>query len=476
MHRSRIPNGRRGRVVSLLAAATMAAVPLALAGTASAAAPKNTAFTIGHGYKPALAVQSNGTAQVAWIDPGQPGAQRQLEYCRVPRGKRACTGLQGWAMPYGVPSTPTLLLPTPNTVLIVYYQYAGNSVTPPDQTYLLKSGDGGQTFAAPLLIGSHDNGGGAALGPNDSIYTVNDSSSYGISVQLDNLDGVNEPAEQVQATFSDEYGGQLAVLPSHGVLASHWDETDGVGTIHVSGFSGAGDPNATASWTTVVTQPGEDTQLANGPKGPYLFYAENAPDDPRFGVEKVGTVGPITPHFVTPKHQSNEQPTFWEDAAGRLNLAYWQDDFMFYRASDLKGWAATETLKAPGGDDERGATAADGGGFVAYDTDDITGKVTLVPIPVRRTVSAGISVEIKDNPTAGTKKSYFVAGFVKPPHAGQAVVLQVLVNKHWVATKVTHTTATGQYRFPVTVTGKTYRVVATEMEGYAEADSVKVKH
>ncbi|BEP14667.1 hypothetical protein acdb102_29780 [Acidothermaceae bacterium B102] len=464
MHRSRIPYGRRARVVSLVAAAAMAAIPLAVPGAASAAAPKNTAFTIGHGADPSIVVAKNGTAFVTWVHQGPSGNQDQIQFCKVPRGKRACTGLQTFSAPLATGARPQILMPNPTTVYIVYYQYAGSYGVPsPDQTWLLASTDAGATFAAPVYIGTQDPEGGAALDANGGVYLVIDSSTYGITVQRDNLNGTAIPAESALATFPvDWYGGNVAVTPTGQVFVSSWNETNGVGTIHLNYFSGTGDPNATASWTTALTQGGEDTQLGNGPKGPYLFFAENAPDDPRFAVEKLTSTGDVVATFVTPKGQSNEQPTFWEDASGRLNLAYWQGDTMLYKASDLKGWQVAEVLGSSGGYHQRGATAADGGGFVAYDDQGATGPVSLVPIPVRRTISE-------------TVKAGKLSGKVLPGVAHQPVQLQVLVGKHWVVKKTASTSATGAYSFAVTAK-HTYRAVAPLLEGYAEADGVAKKH
>ena len=450
-------------LVAVLASASLAVAPLA-ATPASAAAVKNSAFTIGHGENPSIAVGKDGTAYVTWVHQGPSGNQDQLQFCKVPRGTRACTGLQTFSTPLGTGARPQLLMPTPTTVLIVYYEYAGTTVVPADQTWLLSSTDSGKTFAAPLLIGTQTPEGGAAVDASGGLYIVNDSSSYGITVQRDNLNGTAIPADGTHATFTDEYGGNVAVTATGQVFASSWDETDGVGTIHLSSFSGTGDPNATTSWTTALTQAGEDSQLGNGPKGPYLFFAENAPDDPRFLVEKLTTTGDVKATYVTPKGQANEQPTFWEDASGRLNLAYWNDGPLTYKASDRKGWQVLIHLGGSGGYHQRGATAADGGGFVVYDNEQATGPVTLVPIPVRRTISETVL------------KAKVLTGKVLPAKAGQAVQLQLLVGKKWVVKKTTKTTATGVYAFALPATKGVYRAVAVELEGYAAATGVNKKH
>jgi hypothetical protein len=461
MHRRTI---RASRAAALLSVAALALSPLTVA-PASAAAAKNSAFTIGAGEDPTIAVDKAGTAYVTWVHQGPSGHQDQLQFCKVPRGTRKCTDLQTFSAPLATGDRAQILMPNPTTVYIVYYQYAGAYGVPsPDQTWLLASTDGGATFAAPVYIGTQDPEGGAALDATGGVYLVIDSSTYGITVQRDNLNGTAVPAESALATFPvDWYGGNVAVAASGQVFVSSWNETDGVGTIHISSFSGTGDPNATASWTTVLTQGGEDTQLGNGPKGVYLFSSENASSDPRFLVEKLTTTGDVKASYVTGKGQANEQPTFWEDASGRLNLAYWQGDFMRYKASDLKGWQAAEILGSPGGFHQRGATAADGGGFVAYDNEEATGPVSLVPIPVRRTITEAV-------------KAGKLAGKVLPAKAGQAVELEAQVGKKWIVKKTTKTKATGAYTFTLPATKGIYRAVAPVLEGYAEADGASVKH
>ena len=458
MHRSRIPYGRPGRVMSLVAAAAMAAVPLAVPSTATAAAPKNTEFSIGVGNHPSIVVAANGTAHVAWVHKSG-DEDDQVQYCRVPRGTRKCTGLITFDAPNATGEQPQVLMPTPTTVDIVYYTYNFPN-EPSDRTFLVSSTNGGVSFGPAVLIGTHNEGGGAALGPNNTIYTVNSYSTYGINVQRDNLDGSAVPAEGAQANFTDEYGGTLAVLPNGGVLLSHWDETDGTGTLNVSQFSGTGDPNATASWSPVFSGPGETSILGNGPKGPYLFSSANAADDPPFQIRKWtgATFGPAV--NITPSGQAAEQPTFWEDASGRLNLAYWIGDQAYYKASDLKGWTVREAL-ANGGYNQRGATAADGGGFVVYDNQDDTGKIVMVPIPVRRTITAA-------------KAHGQISGRVRPGYAHQPVQLQIKLNGKWVLLKTTSTKANGSYTFAIPDKKGTYRTVAVVLEGYFAATSGNV--
>jgi hypothetical protein len=451
--------------VALAATAALALAPLTTA-PASAAAPKNNAFTIGQGEDPTIAVDKAGTAYVTWVHQGPSGNQDQLQFCKIPRGKRKCTDLQTFSAPLATGDRAQILMPNPTTVYIVYYEYAGPYGIPsPDQTWLLTSTDAGATFGAPVYIGTQDPEGQAALDANGGLYLAIDSSTYGITVQRDNLNGTAVPADGTLASFTqDWYGGQVAVAATGQVIASSWNETDGVGLIHLWSYSGTGDPNATTSWVNSQTLRGEDTQLSNGPKGPVLFYTPNASSDPPFVVAKLTPGGTVSASVTVVKAgQANEQPTFWEDAAGRINLAYTNSNGLSYQASDLKGFKGIEALKSDGGYHQRGATAADGGGFIAFDNEDATGPVTLVPIPVRRIISENV-------------KGSTLSGKVAPAVTGQAVQLQAYLHNKWVLLKTAAISAKHTYAFKLPSGHRTYRAVAVETEGYAIAIGVNKKH
>src|SRR6187551_1968199 len=85
------PMGRTRCRLCLVAAAL--ALVAAIPGAAAAATPKPFTLDPASGAaKPTIAVDSSGTAHVAW-NLNNPGvADDTIAYCRVPRGKRACTG------------------------------------------------------------------------------------------------------------------------------------------------------------------------------------------------------------------------------------------------------------------------------------------------------------------------------------------------------------------------------------------------
>jgi hypothetical protein len=461
---------RRRALVSVATAAALGVAAVGMSATASAAAPKNAHFVVGHGEYSDLAVAPDGTAHVAWVHESSPGRSDQIQYCRVPRGKRACVGLTTFVLPgQQLGERPYVFLPGGNTVLVLSYRCCFNSEEAPagELTELMRSVDGGKTFLAAQLIGTHSAAGDAQLGPAGTVYTIDDVVTNGVSVQRVALDGsAPELAARHARLGGDEYGGSLAVLPTGAVLAAHYDwKGSGPKTMHVSMFSGVGDPNVDASWSTVFTAQatgsaksgGQNTELAAGKKGVYLFSQDNEVF-PHFQLRKWNGSTFGAPTFITPAGQDNIFPSFWQDAAGRLSLAYSNDNRVIaYRSSDDKGFASLRLLSAHDAYHLRGATAADGGGFVSYDQNSGSGLVSLVPIPVRRSISESV-------------KGSVLSGKVVTFRAHQPVVLQKATTRGWRTVKTVGLSTKGKYAFTLPAGKAKWRAVALAVEGYGEAD------
>ena len=69
----------------LLRTAVLSLLAVLLGAAPAAAAPG----FLGRGHDPGVAVDPAGTAHVAWL--AEAGDAGSLEYCQVPRGKRACS-------------------------------------------------------------------------------------------------------------------------------------------------------------------------------------------------------------------------------------------------------------------------------------------------------------------------------------------------------------------------------------------------
>ncbi len=460
------------RTVAGAALAGLLVVPLVASTEASAAVPVNTHFALGHGEHPDIAVGADGTAYVAWVHRSSPGKDDQIQFCRVPRGKRACVGLTTFHLAgEQIGERPYVFLPGGSQVWVLSYRCC---FTPAeffliDKTVILRSSNGGKTFAAPQVVGAHSAMGDAQLGPHGTVYTIGDVETGGVTVQRGNLNGTGVSSARARLG-ADEYGGSLAVLPNGSVLASHWDfHGAGPSTLHVSRFSGVGDANASASWKTVFTAAatkspttgGKYTELASGKKGVFLFSQDNEVFG-RFQVRKWNGATFGKPGFITPAGQDNIFPSFWEDAAGRTSVAYSsQNRLVTYRSSDRKGFAAPMALKAANAYNLRGATASDGGGFVAYDANDGAGLVSLVPIPAHRVITESV-------------KGATMTGRVVAFRAGQPVVLQQATKKGWVTVATKRLSAKGTYAFSLAHRLVKYRAVALATEGYGEADGAAV--
>ena len=85
-----------------------------LAGAGPAAAAPG---FLGRGHDPGVAVDGAGTAHVAWL--AEAGDAGTLEYCQVPRGKRACALRRSVPLSEDGFGKVQVLLPRPGTVQIV---------------------------------------------------------------------------------------------------------------------------------------------------------------------------------------------------------------------------------------------------------------------------------------------------------------------------------------------------------------------
>src|SRR3954453_21415754 len=73
---------------------------------------------LGRGHDPGVAVDGAGTAHVAWLADA-PGGTGTLEYCQVPRGKRACAARASIPVEESGFGKVQVMLPQPGVVQIV---------------------------------------------------------------------------------------------------------------------------------------------------------------------------------------------------------------------------------------------------------------------------------------------------------------------------------------------------------------------
>ncbi len=211
---------------------------------------------LGTGHDPGVAVDDAGTAHVAWFAENP----ETLEYCQVPRGKRACAVRQTFSL--GAESGTAkvqVLVPRAGQVIIVAPQFNAPGL-------MLTSADNGATFA-PHPMGQLLTIQQSVFGPGELVALVSNTgparfARYG----LDGAGPPEWPVEFAEATDSLEtslasYGPGYAVFFSgRGMASALW--------------TGLGDPNLQQSW---VEGPrlGEDrtTPAAmGGPSGTYVAY------------------------------------------------------------------------------------------------------------------------------------------------------------------------------------------------------------
>src|SRR4051794_18275055 len=211
---------------ALRIAASTAFVLLA-AATPAAAAPG----FLGRGHDPGVAVDGAGTAHVAWLASAPNGAGT-LEYCQVPRGKRACATRSSVPLESDGFGKVQVLLPRPGVVQIVAPLL--------DPTPLLTSIDNGATFVGRNL-GDLPAIETAFYGPGGGISIMSGSgpASYG-RFAPDGTGPGELPVEFAQATESLD----TTLSPfGHGLIALF----SGLGARSAI-FNGLGDPNLQQSW------------------------------------------------------------------------------------------------------------------------------------------------------------------------------------------------------------------------------------
>ena len=120
-----------------IAAATLLVGLAGVGGGTASAAPG----FLGRGHDPGVAVDGAGTAHVAWL--AEAGDAGTLEYCQVPRGKRACSLRRSIPLAEDGFGKVQVLLPRPGTVQIV-----APLLRP---AALVSSFDGGNTFAVATI-------------------------------------------------------------------------------------------------------------------------------------------------------------------------------------------------------------------------------------------------------------------------------------------------------------------------------------
>jgi hypothetical protein len=288
--------------VGALRIAALATFALLAAASPAAAAPG----FLGTGHDPGVAVDAAGTAHVAWLAEA-PGNTGTLEYCQVPRGKRACAVRGSIPLEDDGFGKVQVLLPAPGTVQIVAPLL--------EKTPLLTSTDNGASFAR------HDLGDLPAIetalyGPGGGISIMSGSgpASYG-RYAADGTGPAALPAEfgdaleSLDTTLAPFGGGLVALFSGSGTRSVIWN--------------GLGDPNLQQSWAEGprLGKDRTDPTAAGGRSGTYVAYVQRRHGRHHTYVRRLRSSG----KFTKARRVSREDPPgldLVEGPRGDLALVY----------------------------------------------------------------------------------------------------------------------------------------------------------
>jgi hypothetical protein len=342
---------------------TCAVLATAVAATLTSAAAAS-AFVIGPGGKPGVAVDAAGTAYIAWDGPEANNST--LRFCRLARGATACD-VGPATLP--APATTTaggrpFVVVSGARVVVVQYRYPTSGTVAPG-VYRFTSANGGVTFDPPEVVGSvaFDQ---AAVGPGDTLTGVPvDGAMFVQNVALSgpaplNLDGSSAVPKAELSTTHLNYAA-VGLIDAATPLAVFTNGTDA----QVRRYNGSGSLNDIASWSApaaigVASYP----RLAGGPNGLFLLAGDAGGnlvarkwDGAGFG--PAATIGPGSSPY---KH-------LFQDAAGRLHAVFQRDSAdplqIVHAVSDdgvtwRSGTLVKQSIATDGGiADLRVATAAD---------------------------------------------------------------------------------------------------------------------
>jgi hypothetical protein len=349
------------------------AVCLALAPAAQA----STQFTFGAGGVPDIAVDSAGTAHVAWHDSSRPVGQDVVLYCRIPRGARACSNTQ--TLYTGSAGTlPHVLLPAPGQVVVVL----GDEVCtlPWFCTRVRQSNDGGATFqpthtvADPMALYAGPSG-QAIVGPTPGTISWVNNGNPDVLFTNASLTGAAETDFALLESGASGADANLGLSGATPVVV--WIRA-GEAALRWRAYDGTGDVNSATNWTAtqVIEQNvALDAALAGGPSGLVLLYRHGAPGSEQLVSRKFTGSGWTAPAPVS-EVGSLRVLALSQDAAGRLHAVYINNntspaDFLQWRTStNGVNWSQPVTINAS--DDMyprlRVAAAGDGKGFATWDS------------------------------------------------------------------------------------------------------------
>ena len=298
-----------------------------LAAAAPAAArPGN----LGTGHDPGVAVDADGTAHVAWLADTPDGEAGVLEYCRVPRGKRACATRTQVPLEEDGFGKVQVLLPAPGIVQILAPLL--------DPSPLLTSVDNGATFARRDLfdLPAIES---AFYGPGNAISVMSGSgpASYGrFGSDGSGPDGLPvtfaDLFDSLDTTLAPWGNGLVALFSGSGLDSALWN--------------GLGDPNLQQSWVPgpFLGEGRYDPSAAAGKSGTFVAYVQRRDRRTGLYLRRLRSSG----KFGKAKRLTRRDPVDFmlvQGPKGNLAIVYsWSSDGYVLRSRKGKRWTRSKRL------------------------------------------------------------------------------------------------------------------------------------
>jgi hypothetical protein len=342
---------------------------------------------LGTGKYPHVLVDAAGTGHVMFAVDGNSSAPDQVSYCRLQRGQKACASTSALAPDAPAGGTPgdyegnfpggnhDFTGPTPlaigNQLFLVDRRFPDAFKTPAGKTsasnvFMWTSEDGGGTFNGPAIIGDNQNGGGAVVyggAASPSIGTISRTQTEGTFFQGTGA-GTYGTAKAQLGTPAQAYDGNLAVEGDRPIAAFADEVSSSTGTVIVRKWTGSGDINDQATWST-ASFPGSEPRITSGPGGTFVVYRDSLVGGQTL-VQKIVDGAPAgAPSLIA---GAIREATIAENPAGALVASYIDDaGVQLRRSTDGVNWSPAELIaQTPAGGQLSGlavAATADGGGF-----------------------------------------------------------------------------------------------------------------
>lgn len=336
-----------------------------LAGAAPAAAAP---AMLGAGEDPGVAVDRAETAHVAWL--AEPSAGRPLlEYCQVPRGRRACSVRRTFDLPRSGVGDVQVLAPRPGAVFLV------TSVLN-DRGVIFGSADGGATFA-PARMGELIRVDQAVFGPGE---TINLMSGTGDFVRF-GTDGSGPAGWAV--SFDERTAALFNTLAPYG--SGYAAFLSGAARTRSLLYSGIGDPNLPQSWSEgpLLGQDRLAPSAMGGRSGTWVAYLDRRGRSSAVRVRRLrdGRLGrPVrlrrldTLAIHAAQGPRGDMIVVWQDGSSEVEYS---------RSRDGRRWTRARRLFR--GHDPEGLRPALGrrGGWMAWESSGVV-RIAALPRAPRR--------------------------------------------------------------------------------------------